>query len=47
MRFSRSIFGRDQATTRLGEFLTRDKLVPLGMFNHHRCNGKIETPSLR
>ena len=46
MRFSRSVCVRDQATTRLVEFLTRAKLVPLGIVNHHRFDGTIETPSL-
>src|SRR5262245_17837264 len=46
MRCSRSLFVREQATTHLVEFLTREKLVPLGIFNPHHCDSKIETPSL-
>src|SRR5216117_3376015 len=41
IRFSRRTCVRDQATTRLGEVLTRAQLVPQGMCNNARFGGKV------
>jgi hypothetical protein len=40
------VYVRNQATVRLAGFVTREKPVPPGIFNNHRFDGTIETPSL-